>query len=106
MKRKLKKNDEVIVITGKDKKKTGKITKVLSNGKVIVSGVNKVKKHVKPNPQLGVEGGIVEREAPIEISNVAILNQRTNKPDRIGYAVDESGKKIRVFKSDQSPVES
>ena len=74
---KLKRDDEVIVIAGKDKGKTGKISTVLANGKIIIEGVNTVKKHQKPNPQAGVTGGIIEQEAPIEVSNVAILNPET-----------------------------
>jgi large subunit ribosomal protein L24 len=106
MKRKLKRDDNVIVTTGKDRKKTGKITTVLSDGRAIVAGVNLVKKHVRPNPQQGIEGGIVEREAPIQMSNLAILNPKTNKADRIAFEVDKNGKKVRVYKSDRAPVDS
>ncbi|WP_354622692.1 50S ribosomal protein L24 [Psychromonas sp. MME2] len=100
---KIKRDDEVIVITGKDKGKTGKISKVLTNGKVIIEGVNTVKKHQKPNPQAGVTGGIIEQEAPIQISNVAILNPTTGKADRVGFR-DEDGKKVRFFKSNNELV--
>ena len=100
---KLKRDDEVIVITGKDKGKTGKISSVLANGKVIIEGVNTVKKHQKPNPQAGVTGGIVEQEAPIDVSNVAILNSETGKADRVGFRV-EDGKKVRFFKSNNELV--
>jgi large subunit ribosomal protein L24 len=100
---KLKRDDEVIVIAGKDKGKTGKISKVLANGKVIIEGVNTVKKHQKPNPQAGVTGGIVEQEAPIEVSNVAILNSETGKADRVGFRL-EDGKKVRFFKSNNELV--
>ena len=95
---KLKRDDEVIVIAGKDKGKTGKISTVLANGKVIIEGVNTVKKHQKPNPQAGVTGGIVEQEAPIEVSNVAILNSETGKADRVGFRL-EDGKKVRFAKT-------
>ena len=100
---KIKRDDEVIVITGKDKGKTGKVSQVLSNGKIIIEGVNTVKKHQKPNPQAGVEGGIVEQSAPIQISNVAILNSETGKADRVGFRL-EDGKKVRFFKSNNELV--
>jgi large subunit ribosomal protein L24 len=105
MMRKLKSNDEVIVIAGKDKGKRGKISKVLTDNRVIVSGINMVKRHTKPNPQLGVAGGIVEKEAPIQVSNVAIFNPNTNKADRVGFKV-EDGVKTRVFKSDGNAVDA
>ena len=100
---KIKRDDEVIVLTGKDKGKTGKIKTVLANGKVIIEGVNLVKKHTKPNPQAGIEGGIVEQEAPIQISNVAIYNSETGKADRVGFRL-EDGKKVRFFKSNNELV--
>lgn len=96
--RKLKKDDQVIVITGKDKGKRGAIQRVLDNGRLLVAGVNIIKKHTKANPQLGVQGGIVEKEASIEVSNVAIYNPKTNKADRVGFK-DQDGKKVRVYKS-------
>jgi len=100
---KIKRDDEVIVITGKDKGKTGKVSTVLANGKIIIEGVNTVKKHQKPNPQAGVEGGIIEQEAPIQISNVAIYNSATSKADRVGFRL-EDGKKVRFFKSNNELV--
>lgn len=103
--KKLKKNDEVIVITGKDKGKRGKINRVLTDGRLIVSGVQMIKKHQKPNPNLGVAGGIIEKEAPIESSNVAIYNGATNKADRVGIKILEDGKKIRVYKSNGEAVD-
>ncbi|RJG50688.1 50S ribosomal protein L24 [Motilimonas pumila] len=96
-------DDEVIVLAGKDKGKTGKVTKVLPNGKVFVEGVNIIKKHTKANPQAGVAGGIVEKEAAIDVSNVAILNPTTGKADRIGFRI-EDGKKVRFFKSNEESV--
>lgn len=96
--RKLKKDDQVVVITGKDKGKRGAIQRVLDDNRLLVTGVNIIKKHTKANPQLGVQGGIVEREASIEVSNVAIYNPKTNKPDRVGF-VERDGKKVRVYKS-------
>ena len=96
--RKIKVNDEVVVIAGKDKGRRGKVTRLLNDTKLIVSGVNIMKKHQKPNPQMEVAGGIVEKEAPMQISNVAIFNATTQKADRVGFRID-SGKKVRVFKS-------
>lgn len=105
--RKLIKGDEVVVIAGKDKGKRGKITKVIldekKGEKFVVSGINMVKKHTKPNPQLGIQGGIVEKEAPIAVSNVAIFNPETNKGDRVGFEVKD-GKKVRVFKSTKKVI--
>lgn len=105
MKRKIKRDDNVIVISGRSKGKTGKVARILQDGRVIVSGVHMVKKHVKPNPQAGVAGGIIEKEAPIAISNVALVNPETGKADRVGYKLDDSGKKIRIFKSNNAPVD-
>ncbi|MFM2483021.1 50S ribosomal protein L24 [Celerinatantimonas sp. YJH-8] len=98
MANKIRREDEVVVLTGKDKGKRGKVTKVLSTGKIFVEGVNLVKKHQKPNPQLGVAGGVVEQEAAIDVSNVAIYNSAAGKADRIGFRF-EDGKKVRFFKS-------
>ncbi|MFM2479209.1 50S ribosomal protein L24 [Celerinatantimonas sp. MCCC 1A17872] len=99
MANKIRREDEVVVLTGKDKGKRGKVTKVLSStGKVFVEGVNLVKKHQKPNPQAGVNGGIVEQEAAIDVSNVAIYNAASGKADRVGFRF-EDGKKVRFFKS-------
>ena len=95
---KIKKNDDVVVIAGKDKGNRGSVLRVLED-KVLVSGVNKVKKHQKPNPVKGLSGGIVEMEMPIHISNVAIYNAATKKADRIGTKLLEDGRKVRVFKS-------
>jgi len=101
---KIKSNDEVVVIAGKDKGRRGKVVKVIPEaGKVLVSGVNMVKKHVRPNPQRSVEGGIVEQEAALDLSNVAIYNPSTDKADRVGYKV-ENGKKLRVFKSNGEQI--
>jgi len=96
--RKIKKNDDVIIIAGKDKGNRGSVLNVL-DGKVLVSGINKVKKHQKPNPVKGVAGGIVEIEKPIHISNVAIYNAATKKADRVGVKSLEDGRKVRVYKS-------
>ncbi|MDH4554557.1 50S ribosomal protein L24 [Pseudomonas sp. BN417] len=102
---KIRRDDEIIVIAGKDKGKRGKVLKVLEDSRVLVSGINLIKRHTKPNPMAGVQGGIVEREAPLHLSNVAIFNAETNKADRVGFKVEE-GKKIRVFKSTQKPVDA
>lgn len=96
--RKIKREDEVIVIAGRDKGKRGKITTVLANDRVLVGGLNIVKKHQRPNPQLGVPGGIIEKEAPLQVSNVAIYNPQTKKADRVGFKFEE-GKKVRIYKS-------
>jgi len=101
---KIRRDDEVIVLAGKDKGKTGKVTKVLVEaGKVYVEGVNLIKKHTKPVPQLQQPGGIVEKEAPLQVSNVAILNPKSGKADRVGFRI-EDGKKVRFFKSDNELI--
>lgn len=103
--RKIKRNDEVIVITGRDKGKRGKVNRVLVDDKLIIGGIQLVKKHQKPNPQLGVTGGIIEKEAPIHVSNVAIFNPGTKKADRVGIKLLADGKKIRVFKSNGEAID-
>lgn len=101
---KIKSDDEVVVIAGKDKGRRGKVLKVIpETGKVLVSGVNIAKKHVRPNPQKNVQGGIVEQEMAMNASNVAIYNPTTDKADRVGYKV-EDGKKVRVFKSNGEQI--
>jgi len=101
---KIKRDDEVVVLAGKDKGKRGKVLKVVTDtGRVIVEGVNVVKKHQKPNPALNVPGGIVEQEAPIHASNVAIYNPETGKADRVGFRF-EDGKKVRTFKSNDAII--
>ena len=101
---KIRRDDEVIILAGKDKGKTGKVTRVLvEKSKVLVDGVNLVKKHQKPVPQLQQPGGIVEQVAPIHVSNVAIVNPATGKADRIGFRI-EDGKKVRFFKSNNELV--
>ena len=102
---KLKRDDEVIVIAGRDKGKRGKVTRVLDNGRVLVSGINMVKRHTKPNPNIGQQGGIVEKEAAIDASNVALFNPKTEKADKVGVRIESDGKKVRIFKSDQSLVD-
>ena len=102
---KIKRDDEVIVIAGKDKGKRGKVLKVLDDGRLLVSGIQMIKKHQKPNPQLGVAGGIVEKESSIHVSNVALFNSATNKADRVGFK-QEGDSKVRVFKSSGEAVDA
>jgi large subunit ribosomal protein L24 len=102
---KIKRNDEVIILAGKDRGKRGKVQKVLDNNKLLVSGINMIKKHTKPNPQMGVPGGIVEKEAPIQVSNVAIFNSDTNKADRVGFKVD-GDTKVRIYKSSGETIDA
>ena len=94
---KIKRNDEVIVTTGRDKGKRGKVLRVLED-RVTVSGINMVKRHTRPNPQAGVAGGIVEKEASLHISNVALVDPSTGKASRVGYKSLADGKKVRVFR--------
>ena len=101
---KIRKDDEVVIIAGRDKGKRGNVLRVLKDGRLMVSGVNMVKKHQRPNPQAGQPGGIVEQEAPIQASNVAIWNDDADKADRVGFRV-EDGKKVRFFKSNQKVIE-
>jgi large subunit ribosomal protein L24 len=102
---KIKRDDEVVVIAGKDKGKRGKVQRVLTNGRLVVSGVNIVKKHVRPNPQRGIQGGIVEQEASIHHSNVAIWNAQSQKADRVGFR-EEDGNKVRFFKSNNAALDA
>ncbi|EWH09316.1 50S ribosomal protein L24 [Catenovulum agarivorans DS-2] len=101
---KIRSNDQVIVIAGKDKGKTGKVLSVLtSEDKVVVEGINMVKKAVRPNPNTGEQGGLVDREAPLHVSNVAIFNPATGKADRVGFRVEDE-KKVRFFKSNNELI--
>lgn len=102
---KIKRDDEVVVIAGKDKGKRGTVKRVLEN-RFVVSGVNMIKRHTKPNPMAGQQGGIVEREASIHASNVAIFNQETGKADRVGFQVNEDGTKVRIYKSTQTQIDA
>lgn len=101
----MKTGDDVIVIAGKDKGKRGSVLKVLDNGRVVVEGANMAKKHVKPNPNSGEAGGIVEKEMPLHISNVAVFNSAAGKADRIGIKVLEDGRRVRYFKSSNEVVD-
>ena len=103
--RKIKKNDDVIVIAGKDKGSRGNVLQVLDD-RLLVSGVNKVKKHQKPNPVKGESGGIVEKERSIHVSNVAIYNATSKKADRVGTKTLEDGRKVRIFRSNGEVIDA
>ena len=105
MARKIRKGDDVIVLTGKDKGKRGTVLQVLDEDRVLVESINLAKKHMKPNPTKGEPGGIVEKEMPIQASNVALFNPATNKADRVGFKTLDDGRKVRVFKSDGEVVD-
>ena len=105
MANRIKKGDQVVVIAGKDKGKKGEITRVAGD-RVLVANINVVKRHTKANPQAGQAGGIVEREAPIHISNVMLFNPATGKGDRVGFKVLEDGRKVRVFRSSGEAIDA
>jgi large subunit ribosomal protein L24 len=102
--RKIKKGDNVVVIAGRDKGKRGDVARIIDDTHVIVNGVNTVKRHTKPNPMKNQPGGIVTKEVPIHVSNVAIWNPVTQKPDRIGFRLMEDGRKLRFFKSNGEQI--
>lgn len=102
----IRQGDEVIVLTGKDKGKQGKVTKVLTNNKVIVQGINQVKKHQRGNPNAGITGGIIDKDMPIHVSNVGLYNPETQKADRVGFKFLDDGKKVRYFKSTNEVVDA
>ena len=104
--RKIKCNDEVIVIAGKDKGKRGTVSRLVGDDKVVVAGVNIVKRHTKPNPNAGQAGGIIEKEAAISVSNIAIFNPGTGKADRVGIKVLADATKVRVYKSSGEEIKS
>jgi large subunit ribosomal protein L24 len=97
--RKIRKGDEVIIISGRDKGRRGTILQVLEGGRVLVEGINKVKRHTRPNPQAGKQGGIVEKEMPLAASKVAIWNAAAKEADRVGIKTLADGKRVRIFKS-------
>lgn len=103
---KIRKGDDVIVRTGKDKGKNGRVTKILKDNKVLVEGINQVKKNQKPNPNAGVSGGIIVKDMPINISNIGLYNPETKKADRVGFKFLEDGKKVRYFKSTNEVVDA
>ncbi len=102
---KIKKGDEVIVVAGKDKGRRGEVLRTIDDGRVVVANVNIVKKHQKPNPNMGIAGGIIEREMPLDASNVMLYNPITKKGDRVGFKTLDDGRKVRVFKSNQEVVD-
>jgi large subunit ribosomal protein L24 len=104
--RKIRKGDSVVVTAGRDKGRTGTVVNVLANGRVLVENVNMVKKHQRPNPAKGVQGAIVQKEASLHASNVALLNPATRKADRIGVKTLTDGRKVRVFKSNGELVDA
>ena len=101
---KIRKGDEVIVIAGKDKGKRGAVVLRVDAEHVVVEGVNRVKKHVKPNPVKGVVGGVIDKDMPLHVSNVSLYNPATKKADRVGFKLLEDGKKVRVFRSNGEVV--
>ena len=96
---KIRKGDEVIVTTGKDKGRRGTVLQVFKDGRVLVEGVNLAKKHVKPNPNIGEPGGIQDKAMPLDISNVLVFNPKSKQGERVGFRVEDGGNKVRVFKS-------
>ena len=102
---KIKKGDEVISISGRDKGKRGSVLRVTADSKVIVEGINRVKKHMKPNPMKGQVGGIVDKDMPLDISNVALFNSATQKADRVGIKILEDGRRVRFFKSNGEVID-
>jgi large subunit ribosomal protein L24 len=103
---KIRKGDDVIVTTGKDKGKRGTVLRRVDDRHLLVEGVNRAKKHQKPNPMKGQTGGIVDMDMPIDISNVALFNPQTQKADRVGFKTLEDGRKVRIFKSNGEVVDA
>jgi len=96
---KIRKGDEVIVMTGKDKGRRGTVLQVFADDRVLVEGINLAKKHIKPNPNIGEMGGIKDKTMPLDISNVLVFNPKTKKGERVGFRVEKDGTRVRVFKS-------
>ncbi len=103
--KRIKKGDDVVVIAGKNRNARGIVLRVFEDDRVLVEGINLAKKHERPNPQKGTAGGIVEKEMPLHISNVALFNPLSNKADRIGFKTLEDGRKVRYFKSNDEVVD-
>lgn len=103
--RRIRKGDEVVVVSGRDKGRRGTVVRTVGDRRVVVEGINLVKKHQKPNPMKGVSGGILETEASIHISNVMLFNPATSKADRVGFRILDDGRKVRFFKSDNEVVD-
>lgn len=104
--RKIRKGDEVVVLAGKDKGKRGTVLRVVDAEHVVVEGVNKVKKHQRPNPMKGIAGGIIDKEMPLHVSNVALFNPATRKADRVGVRQLEDGRRVRYFKSNGEVIDA
>ena len=102
---KIRKGDEVIVRTGKDKGRRGTVLQVFDDGRVLVEGINIAKKHVKPNPNAGEQGGIKDQAMPLDISNVLVINPKTKKGERVGFRVEDDGSKVRVFRASGEVVD-
>ncbi len=102
---KIRKGDQVVVLSGRDKGRRGAVVQVVDREQVLVEAINRVKRHQKPNPQAGVQGGIIEREAPLRVSKIAIWNPATKRGDRIGYRTLADGKKVRFFKSNGEVID-
>lgn len=102
----IRKGDEVVVVTGRDKGKRGTVLRRVSAEFVVVEGINRVKKHTRPNPMKGVAGGILDKNMPIHISNIALFNPGTQKADRVGFKQLNDGRKVRVFKSNGEQVDA
>ncbi|HEV8110928.1 MAG TPA: 50S ribosomal protein L24 [Burkholderiales bacterium] len=102
----IKKGDDVVVLAGRDKGKRGTVTRRIDADHLIVEGVNRVKKHQRPNPMKGITGGIVDKDLPIHISNVALFNPATKKADRVGVKTLQDGRKVRVFKDNGEQVDA
>jgi large subunit ribosomal protein L24 len=103
---KIRKGDQVVVITGRDKGRRGTVIKVLANDKVVVENVNMVKRHTRPNPQRGIQGGIIEKEAALHLSNVMLWNPVAKKGDRVGIRTLADGRRVRFFKSNDEVVDA
>ena len=104
--KKIRQGDEVVIVAGKDKGRRGTVLRVYPDERVIVEGVNIAKKHQRPNPNAGVPGGIIDKEMPIDVSNVMIFNPATNRGDRVGIRSLEDGRKVRFFKSNDEVLDS
>lgn len=102
---KIRKGDQVVVLAGRDRGKVGEVLQVLPDGRALVNDVNVVKRHTKPNPVKGIQGGIIDKESPIQLSNLAVYNPTTKKADRVGFRRLEDGRKVRYFKSNQEVVD-
>jgi large subunit ribosomal protein L24 len=103
---KIRKGDDIIVIAGRDRGKRGTVLKIVDARHLVAEGINRVKKHQRPNPMKGAAGGIVDKDMPIDISNVALFNPQTKKADRVGFKLMEGGRKVRVFKSNGEMVDA